>query len=299
MLAIRSDLETAYESLCSQGQQFSEPHDTVQLEGLTFEHPRKGIVPIRIDAGVLAMQGTIYADPTLQAALHGRHIAVQSLEDASNFLAQHLGPGNEKLVWGFSGYATGGVNPETGKPFTYESEAIGLRLLYDHLLAKGEAPSLAIDGGVSEGFLALNSITAQSAGVPTLGFIPRQGLASIGVRDHLVVAGNTYRDRETFVGTADILVCAGGADGTERECIHAIQRGAAVLLLNLADYPPNSFARTFRANEDLRQANDEGRLVVCDSYEAVADSVDRILQIDTKSSRPLRLGVILDSLPES
>lgn len=300
MLKIRPDLQAAYDSLCYQGQQFLESHHITQLECLTFEHPKKGTVPIEIDADVLAMQGMVYAaDPTLRAALDEYGIDAHELESANSPLSGYLNLENEPLVWGFSGYATGGINSSTGDFFSYHNEAAGLLKLYDYLSAKDELPSLVIDGGVSEGFLALNSIVAESANVPTLGFIPREGLTSVGIRKHLIIAGNTYRVRETFVATADILVCAGGAEGTERECTSAVGRGAAAMILDLADYPPRSLPNTFQANQVLRQAFDDGRLVVCKTYDKIPDSIDQVLRIGTRSGRSARKKVITKSLPRS
>ena len=131
----------------------------------------------------------------------------------------------------------------------------------------------------------MNSVVARSAGVPTLGFIPREGLASVGVRDHMVVAGDTYQDREVLVGTADILVCAGGFKGTVRECIEATLRGAAVLMLSLKDYPDSALPNTFQNYEELRDAYKAKRLVVCSSVEEIPARVDDVLQVEIQGRR--------------
>ncbi len=196
------------------------------------------------------------------------------------------------MIWGFSGYATGGVDPETGKPFSYAEEAQSLLTLYNYLDEKGEAPSLAVDGGVSEGFLALNSVVAASANVPTLGFIPKQGLKSVGIRDHMVVAGETYQDREALVATADTLVCAGGAAGTTRECIGAVRNGAAALLLWHEKYRDDALPNAFLQHKDLREAFGDGRLVVCKSLDKIPEKVDQILQVNVKKSRARRSKAI-------
>lgn len=293
MLEIRSDLQPSYDSLCFQGEQFTEPHETIQLEGLTFAHLKKGDVPIKIDREVLASQGTLYVgDPALRYALHGYGIEADGHENAMLFLASHLDDKAEKLVWGFSGYATGGIDSETGKPYGYTEEAESLLALYNYLQEEGNAPSLAIDGGVSEGFLALNSVVAASANVPTLGFIPKQGLKSVGIRDHMVVAGETYPDREALVATADALVFGGGADGTTRECIQAVRNGAAALVLWHEKYRDDALPNTFLEHKDLREAFDDGRLVVCKSLEEIPEKVDQVLQVDVKASRPRRVKAI-------
>jgi hypothetical protein len=296
MPEIRPDLQPAYESLCYQGQQFPEPHEVTQLDGVTLSYQGENI-PVEIDRQALALQGETYVgDPDLREALQAQGIKTSTWEEATNLLGQYLAPESDSLVWGFSGYATGGVDSATGSPFSYEDEANGLLGLYDYLAAKDELPRLAIDGGVSEGFLALNSVIAQSAGVRTLGFIPKEGLASVGIRDDLVVAGETYRDREKAVGTADVLVCAGGKGGTARECIRAIKGGAAALILDLKDYPLNSLPHTFSMDKDLRQAYEDRRLVVCKTLDEIPERVDQILQVDVKRNRPLRNRIVTDFL---
>lgn len=270
-----------------------EPHETIQLEGLTFAHPKKGDVPIKIDKEVLASQGALYVgDPALRYTLHAHDIETDGHENAMHFLASHLDEKAEKLVWGFSGYATGGIDSETGKPYGYTEEAQSLLALYNYLHEEGKTPSLAIDGGVSEGFLALNSVVAASASIPTLGFIPKQGLKSVGIRDHMVVAGETYQDREALVATADALVFAGGADGTTRECIQAVRNGAAALVLWHKKYRDNALPNAFLEHKDLREAFGDGRLVVCKSLEEIPEKVDQVLQVDVKASRSRRVEAI-------
>jgi hypothetical protein len=297
MLEIRPDLQPAYDLLCSQGQQFPEPHETIQLNGLYFTHPRKGEHPINIDREVLAMQGALYVgDPALRSALREQEIETKIWEDALTLLGSHLGSENDSLVWGFSGYATGGMDPVTGQPYSYHAEAEGLLRLYTHLADKNALPSLAVDGGVSEGFLALNSVVAQSAGVRTVGFLPEQGLGAAGVRDDLVVGGQTYEGREKAVATADVLLCAGGFKGTIRECIKAVKGGAAALLLDLKDYPDNSLPNVFHKDKDLREAFEDKRLVVCKNLDEIPECVDQLRQIDVKSSRPGRKKILTEFL---
>jgi hypothetical protein len=290
MLEIRPDLREAYNSLCYQGEQFVDPHEIIQLEGLTFAHPKKGDVPIKIDTEILAAQGTLYVgDPALRYTLQGYGIETDGHENAMYFLASHLDTKAEKLVWGFSGYATGGLDPETDRPYGYAEEAQSLLTLYNYLDEEGKAPSLAVDGGVSEGFLALNSVVAASANVPTLGFIPKQGLKSVGIRDHMVVAGETYQDREALVATADVLAFAGGAAGTTRECIGAVRNGAAALVLWHEKYRDDALPNAFLKHKDLREAFGDGRLAVCKSLEEIPEKVDQVLQVDVKASRARRV----------
>lgn len=297
MLEIRPDLQPAFDLICYQGQQFAAPQETTQLDGLYFTHPTKGERPITIDKQVLARQGALYiGDPALRSALEEQEIETKTWEDALALLDCHMDEENDSLVWGFSGYATGGRDPVTGEPYSYYTEAEGLLKLYTHLANRNAMPSIAVDGGVSEGFLALNSVVAQSAGVPTVGFLPEQGLKALGIRDHTIVGGQTYEGREKAVATADVLVCAGGFKGTIRECVKAIRGGAATLLLDLKEYPHNSLPNVFHEDEDLQRAFEEERLVVCKHPDEIAERVDQILQVDVKSSRPVRKNILTEFL---
>lgn len=290
MIEIQPQLTDEYQRLCDQGQQFLEQQSVV-LES-TYIHPQKGERSVCIDPQTLAQQGAIYVgNAQLSDQMRQHNLNTTSWQTAADLLSEQL-HSEDTLVWGFSGYATGGVNKATQKPFGYQEEGDGLRVLYAHLSDQDQSPGIAIDGGVSEGFLALNSVVARSAGISTLGFIPLQGLSSVGIRDHMVVAGNTYRDRETFVGTADILACAGGDQGTARECHEAVSRGAAVLLMALKEYPQSSLPKTYQTHEDLRRAYKTGQLVVCESIDDLPDSVDRLLEYDTHAGRPYRQAAI-------
>lgn len=241
----------------------------------------------------MARQGALYiGDPALRLALEEQQIETKTWEDAMALLGSHLSSENDSLVWGFSGYATGGPDPVTGNPYSYQVEADGLRKLYTYLADRNALPSLAVDGGVNEGFLALNSVVAQSAGVQTVGFLPEQGLKVPGIRDDTVVAGQTYEGRERAVATADVIVCAGGFKGTIRECIKGVRGGAAALLLDLKDYPDNSLPNVFHEDEDLHRAFEEKRLVVCKNLDEIPERVDALLQVDVKSSRPIRKGIL-------
>ncbi len=267
-------------------------------------------MPIEADTQMLAMQETIYVGSSaLWGALRDCGIGAKMHEEAADLLGWHLGPNNRSLVWGFSGYATGGIDLASGSPFSYNAEANGLLGIYGYLAAKNALPSLAFDGGTREGFLELNRVVAQSAGVETLGFLPEQGLGAVGVRDHLVVGGKTYKGRERAIATADVLVCAGGtgipdvpyakdahAVGTAHECIRAVKAGATVLMLDLQEYPPASLPRTFHRHDDLRKAHDDGRLVVCRSLDTIPDCIDQVLETDVRRSRPLRSAILTNFL---
>jgi len=296
MLEIRPDLQNAYNSLCYQGEQFPEPHQLIQLDGPTFIDPNRGEVPIKIDGEVLAAQGTLYVgDSLLRQSLEEHGVRAETWQEATSFLDHHLDPSAEELVWGFSGYATGGFDSE-GKPYGYAEEAEYLQALYEYLEASDQLPSLAIDGGVSEGFLALNSVIAKSIHVPTLGFLPREGLDSAGIRDHMVVAGETYPDREALVATADMFAFAGGAAATIRECQKAVKNGASGLIFWHEKYGAESLPNVLDRYKDLQEALSDGRLAVCKSSAEIPEQVEKLLQKNVKASRTRRTEVIADFL---
>lgn len=278
-------LQQAHELLCTGGEMFPEPRNLSALDELTFDHPTKGRVGITIDEEVLAAQGEVFVgDPALRQALQKRNIHTYDLRDANHLLREYLQ--SDELVWGFSGYATAG--------YSYATEAEGLIRLYDQLAKIGQEPGLAVDGGVSAGNLGLSAVTAAMYDVPTVGMIPRQGLADIGPRDHLVIWGNTYSDREILVGTTpDILTCIGGGDGTQRECQAALRYGSSILLLALKDeYAPNSLPNTYQAFEDMQAAVDAGTMVVCRTVDAIPDSIDQILETCDTERRPTRIDTL-------
>jgi hypothetical protein len=272
--------------LCAEGRQFPEPRDHTVLDGIAFNHPKKGKVDITIDADIMARQGRIYAgDADLRAALQRYGVYTGDLEDANEFMQGKLA--EKGLILGVSGFAMG--------DYEYSAEAEGMVRIYDHLSAINKKPSLAIDGGISAGSLGLSGVIAKAYEVPTLGVPPRQGLANIGDRDHLVVWGNTYRDREVLVGTLpDMLVCVGGAAGSRRECQEALKHGSTVLLLALKDYFDEDVPHTYENFEDMRSAANPkvGRLVVCETIEAIPEAVDDLLKVPVEKSRASRTDAL-------
>ncbi len=273
-----------YESLCANGEQFPD-RQVASLDGLTFDHPKDGPIAITIDREALAAQGNIYVgSPVLRKALQDRHIGADSLAGAEQVLSSHLAA--SELVWGFSGYATAGYN--------YDVEAQGLDRVYTHLAKRSRTPGLAVDGGVSSGSLGLSGVIAKEHNVPTMGMLPLQGLAAAGIRDHLVVWGNTYRDREVLVGTTpDVLVCVAGAEGTQRECQVALRWGSAVLLLALREeYAPSALPNTYQLFPEMTEAIDSGSMVVCRSMEDIPDGLDAMLVASEESDRLGRLSAL-------
>lgn len=277
------NLQQAYDLLRTQGEQFPGPRAITPLDDLTFDHPRKGAVTIGIDEAALSRQGMIYTgDPAMRSALGERNIATNDLRAVGRVIENCIQ--QDGRIWGFSGYATGG--------YSYETEAEGLSKLYEHLAENDNKPALTVDGGVSAGNLGLSGVIASMHNVPTIGMIPRQGLASVGIRDHLVVWGNTYKDREVLIGTApDVLVCIGGGEGTQRECQAALRWGTPILLLALSEeYAPNSLPSTYKTFPEMVAAIDGETMVVCRSMDAIPQSVDIILEAGEAGNRIDRIG---------
>ena len=253
------DLEAAYESLCRTGEFFtgSTPQ---RLDHRTFRHPNEGVRPVMVDSDTLGQCANIYAGHPFRTALRQQFSLVIKSHQAAATLIDDLFNRNE-LIWGMSGFAS----PE----YEYHEEGRGLWELYSFL--SQQQPSLITDGGVAQGVLGLNGVLAALRDLPSLGCIPYQGLASLGQRTHVLVHGETYRDREMLVGSLpDILVCVGGGPGTIRECLHALEHGSVVLLLSLKTYPLGTLPRIYFTNEKMREAVEQGRLLVCDSVSTVA-----------------------------
>lgn len=153
----------------------------------------------------------------------------------------------------------------------------------------GGLPSLVVDGGVSDGVLGLSGILANRFEVPSLGYIPLQGLSSIGPRTRLVVHKDTYLDREILVGlTPDVLVCVGGGLGTQRECEAALEHGGVVLLLALRDYGPGSLPSVYLEHSITKSAARDGRLIVCSNVRDIQTRLPRIIQTARLVSLPSR-----------
>lgn len=188
------------------------PYTCPELD-VTYEHPRKGSLPIAIDDRVLPAVGTLYTNNrALGEAVRSKFDhQTRTLAHAQAILLDALQV--SAPVWGFAGY--------TGTGIGYDTEAAGIGKFYRHLGQLKYKPKLIVDGGVSTGVLGLSSIFAKSLHIPTLGFIPFKGLSSIGPRTHMVVCGATYPNRQVAVAAAsDILVCWGRERGNDCRVLH-------------------------------------------------------------------------------
>ncbi len=272
--------EAAYLSLTQRGQHFANSARRVTtLNNVTFAHPRHGVQRVKVDSYALLGAGRLYVESELSQSLSPYNPNIASLEQAMNLLRRRLSaPGQ---VWGFSGYATSG--------YPYQSEARGMRALLGSLKNMRRLPTLITDGGVSEGVLGLSGVLAKRFSVPSLGFLPRQGLESPGLRDHLVVRMDTYQQRERLVGlTPDVLVCVGGGDGTRRECEVTLGSGGVVLMLTLRDYDNTSLPATYQDFDAIRSAMRDGRLVICTDPKDIQKAARQASQIATQFSIPNR-----------
>lgn len=279
-----SPLEAAYVSLCRSGQLATEsmPH---RLGNLTFRHPNEGVHPVMIDRETLRQCSNIYARPSVRNALREFSMQTKLYPAAIRLIEAFFG--QQQLIWGVSGFAS--------VEYNYTEEGRGLSELYSYLGGE-QQPSLVVDGGVAQGVLGLNGVLAALRGIPSFGCIPLQGLASLGQREHLLVWGNTYRDREILVGSLpDILVCVGGGPGTIRECLHALEHGSVVLILGLKAYGPGTLPQSYFANEKMREAITQGRLLVCDSLSTLPEKAQQAWeagQLYARLSRTKRLPIV-------
>lgn len=285
------NLANAFKDICAQGDYLPENRETTQLHGITFEHP-KGQRDITIDSETLHTQGRIYVGhQALRQELQVQGFTATGLAEAGSVIESHYG--NDALIWGFSGFAS--VLPG----IDYRQEGKGIAQFYDYLATTDRKPGLAVDGGVSAGNLGLSAVIAAQHGVPTMGFIPLNGLDSTGTRDHLVVWGNNYPDREVLVGTTpDAVLGIGGAEGTRRECEAALKQGSAVLLMALKDYGPKSLPATYQKHPVMTEAVEDGRMVICESPEALPDAIEQTAEAaqHARDNRSHRLKAIREVL---
>lgn len=284
---INPDLSSQFQALRANGDYLPAHRDLAHLSELTFDHP-DGARDIAIDVDTLRTQGRIYiGNQALRQTLEMQGFPVGDVTAAYDVIAEQYD--KDELVVGFSGFATPG--------FGYETEAEGIVEVHEYLAATGRRPGLVVDGGVSAGNLGLSAVVAAQNEVSTIGFIPLEGLDSVGARDHMVVWGNTYPDREVMVGTTpDVLVCVGGGEGTKREGEVALVNGSAVLLLALKEYGPNSLPATYRNNETWANAMSEARAAVCESLETLPEKIETVVRAVDASNRDKRLRNLGENL---
>ncbi len=276
----------AYSRLRQWGNPFPDADRYVsRLSNATYTHPKRGVQPVMVDGRVVPVVDRIYCgDMRLAIALGlhgGRTAPMERLLDVVIPILK-----SDELIWGFSGYATGGTCAADGGR-SYAVEAVGMELLYEQLDSLAEKIGLVVDGASRTGVLGINGYLAQSWGIPTLGCAPLQGLDAIAPRTYLAVSGQTYRDRERLVGVLpDVLTCVGGGEGARRECLAALEARSVVLLMALKDYPDGSLMERCHSTGPGRSVADlmaaaqyyKAGLVVCRSLKEISAAVDQVLK---------------------
>jgi len=273
--------EQALALLSRQGRHFPEADRMLRgLSAVTYRD-RHGTHPVSLDTHALTGTGHFYANNPELAAL-AASLGPRLGGRANAILPTIRMAQSNGMVWGFSGFAM------PGHPYRIEMQ--GMTELLTMLLNMGQLPSLLCDGGVSDGILGLAGVLAKHFGVPSLGYAPLEGLASIGPRDLLVAHKHTYQQREILVGiTPDVLVCVGGGPGSQRECEKAIQNGGIVVLLSLREYDyDQAVIKTYRSSKVLREAADDGTFIICGSVPIMRERLPRILHVARRYSLPSR-----------
>ena len=280
----------AFRSLSATGRAFPESHrNPVTLKGLSYpsEH---GAKPVELDTLALSGVQRVYAAPGLlsrRLSEHGPKVAPTSL--VVPLLTEAY---QRNMVVGFSGFTM----PD--KP--YDVEARGMLTLFTILQSTFPA-TLVTDGGGSDGVLGLSGVLASFFNIPSLGYVPVEGLASMGPRTHLVVHKTTFQEREALVGlTPDLLVCVGGGPRSLRECVAALDHDGVVLLLSLRDYDyPEAVPLTYSRNETMREALKRHRLIICRDILGLRTLVPQAIATTRRFSipaRPRRLAKLVQQL---
>lgn len=280
------DSVRAHELLCSHGTYIpKKAREIVCLADVEYRHPTEGRTPVTADIHLLSRARRLYAESALRSPLGAHGLTVEATRAVVPLIEERYDCG---LVWGFAGFTE--VGP------SYSAEARAMRALLGSLKNMNLVPSLISDGGGSDGVLGLSGILAARSRIPSLGFIPRQGLASVGQRTHLVVRMQTYEGREQLVGTTpDVLVCVGGAGGTLRECKAALDHRSVVILMATRTYDPPSFVESHHDIEALARAEYEGRLFVCRSLQQIMSVARRAVTAAariSRANRPQRLTTL-------
>lgn len=269
------------------------PLSPITFGGVTYQHPQKGTSTIAGDSRIFAQAVRVYTDhEPLRNAVNGLGVTYAwSLEDFVDGLwSAHTAP---RLFWGFSGFASKGDNCGCGL------EADAMERIYQFLASKSHRrPRLVSDGGSGAGVLALNSVLANMHHIESVGFTPYQGVASMSARDQIVIARNTYQDREVLVGTLpDILVCVGGGEGTKREAIEAVKAGNTVLLVMLqGNDNANILAGSWHNTPELMQANANGTLLVCEYLEDIPLALAKAQEIAKRAGWRVRREARINQL---
>jgi hypothetical protein len=101
--------DQAYDALCITGDPFTGLEDCSKETSLTYQHHSKGERSVAIDPRALSGCDVVFADESLTDLLyeHGAR-EVAPLDEAIDAMDGYLSSNTTELVWGVSGFATGG-----------------------------------------------------------------------------------------------------------------------------------------------------------------------------------------------
>ncbi|HJP81820.1 MAG TPA: hypothetical protein VJ841_05480 [Candidatus Saccharimonadales bacterium] len=271
--------KTALASLRKNGNQFEAvPLVPEPLGGVTYPHHGSDRT-VAADPRVLRATGRVYvADRTLRIAVHEAGGKTDSLLAGAAFLARVFA--QPRLIWGVSGYASIGIS------CTHQADL--LEAFYHHLTTNQRGTALVSDGAAGAGVLGISGVLAAEHNIPTFGVSPLEGMSTMAPRDHMVIYGNTYQEREKIVGLVpDLLLIVGGGDGSRREGVAALEAGSRVLLLD-SNIP-------WRTVPKMRDAVHSGKLLVrsrIDEIPAAATQLQDAALPTMAAARRARLGAI-------
>lgn len=263
-----ASLPSAHDALASlraNGNQFKTvPLAPRPMGGVTFLHPRNGERPVAADPRVLAATGQFYiANEVLRHAVHRAGGRTNSLRAAAEFMSQLFA--QPRLIWGVSGFAT------IGYPCGLQADQ--LTALYRYLAVDRRRPVLVCDGAAGAGVLGISGVLAAECGIQTLGVTPLQGMSTMAPRDHMLVYGDTYQQREAIVGLLpDILVIVGGGVGAQREGVATLNSGGRVLLID--DLVNSSIP--WPTVPEMALAVREKRMLICGKLDEIPTYAERL-----------------------
>ena len=257
------------------------------LGGVLFVDPQDGPGQVEADDRVLQATGRVYtSNAMLRRQLRERRARAGTMVEALRLIAGYYR--QERVMWGVSGYAS--IGPDCGP------EADLLEALYGYFVSqKIRRPSVVYDGGAGAGALGINGVLGAEHRICTLGVTPLKGIASMAPRDHMLVYGHTYRQREVIVGSLpDALVVAGGGDGAMREAVGTVNAGGRVLLAGR-----RGLAASWGRVPALVSAKRMQRLVICQDPSGIAEAAEqmrRAVLSECHQVRPQRFRTLTQRL---
>lgn len=249
----------------------------ITVPGLTFRHAKYGALPVRILTGQLPGVGKMYVqNNTLAKTLRGYGVETSPWRTFAHMASSQFSS-KRSFFLGFSGY--------TDPRFSYELELRTIRAIYQHLLSKGRLPTSVSDGGGKDGVLGANARAARQFNVKSIAFTPLQGLETLSSRDHIVVWGDTFHQREVLVGLLpDMLLVVGGQKSAINVCVQAADFDTPVVIIEAKKYKdPQGITNTWRQVPKLVKAHTKKRLFVCRPDDDIPSALDRALLLVDKN----------------